>query len=142
LSLFDVPPEVLDARPRGAKDFVFPGAVAIHHRKLAERLVGCQTRREFRTPAANQLILGGLGNIDHRRTEAGVHEGVSLRLSTRAPGPAHLLMDTNGATLFLPLRVLSPVVGLFRGTIGRTESLSSSSFADSEPSPTAAVVLS
>jgi len=82
MSLFDVPPEVLDARPQGANDFDFlQGRWLIHHKKLAERLIGCQTRHEFRTPAANQLILGGLGNIDHIRSESGdFYEGASLRL--------------------------------------------------------------
>ena len=44
MSLFDVPQEVLDARPQGAKDFdVLQGRWLIHHKKLAERLVGCET---------------------------------------------------------------------------------------------------
>ena len=49
MSLFDVPQEVLNARPPGAKDFDFLQG-------------GCQTWYEFETPAANQLILGGFGN--------------------------------------------------------------------------------
>jgi hypothetical protein len=70
MSLFDVPAAVLNARPQGASDFDFlQGRWLIHHKKLAERLVGCQTWHEFSTPAANQLILGGLGNIDHCRIE-------------------------------------------------------------------------
>jgi len=82
MSLFDVPQKVLEARPPGARDFDFlQGRWLIHHRKLAERLVGCQTWYEFRTPAANHLILGGLGNIDHCRTESDdFYEGASLRL--------------------------------------------------------------
>ncbi len=44
MSLFDIPQEVLDARPQEAKDFDFlQGRWIIHHKKLAERLVGCQT---------------------------------------------------------------------------------------------------
>ena len=71
MSLFDVPQDVLNARPQGAKDFDFlQGRWLIHHKRLAERLVGCQTWQEFETPAANQLILGGLGNIDHCRIES------------------------------------------------------------------------
>lgn len=82
MSLLDIPGEVLDARPQGAKDFDFlQGRWLIHHKRLAERLVGCRTWEEFRTPAANQLILGGLGNIDHCRAESGdFWEGASLRL--------------------------------------------------------------
>lgn len=65
----------------GATDFDFlEGRWLIHHKKLAERLVGSQTWYEFKTPAANQLIPGGLGNIDHCRTESGdFYEGASLR---------------------------------------------------------------
>lgn len=87
MSLFDVPEEVLNARPQGAKDFDFlQGRWLIHHQKLALRLVGSQTWHEFKTPAANQLILGGLGNIDHCRIESGdFYEGASLPCSTRVP---------------------------------------------------------
>jgi len=52
MSLFDVPQEVLNARPDGAKDFDFlQGRWLIHHKKLTERLVGCKTWQEFRTSA-------------------------------------------------------------------------------------------
>ena len=119
MSLFDVPAAVLNARPQGARDFDFlQGRWLIYHKKLAERLVGCQTWHEFSTPAANQLILGGLGNIDHCRIESGdFFEGVSLRLFDKASGLWRIYwMDTNGATLFPPLEgSFSGTVGLFRG---------------------------
>jgi hypothetical protein len=85
MSLLAVPPEVLNARPQAAKDFDFlQGRWLIHHHKLAERLVGCETWVEFETPAANQLILGGLGNIDHLRIETGeFFEGASSPWSGR-----------------------------------------------------------
>lgn len=36
MSLFDIPQEILDARPQGAKDFDFlQGRWLIHHKKLA-----------------------------------------------------------------------------------------------------------
>jgi len=39
MSLFDVPEEVLDARPHGDKDFDFlQGRWLIHHKKTAVRL--------------------------------------------------------------------------------------------------------
>jgi hypothetical protein len=119
MSLFDVPAEVLNARPQGAKDFDFlQGRWLIHHKKLAERLVGSKTWHEFQTPAANQLILGGLGNVDQCRTESGdFWEGASLRLFDKASGLWRIYwMDTNGATLFPPLEgSFSGAVGLFRG---------------------------
>ena len=119
MSLFDIPQEVLNARPHGAKDFDFlEGRWLIHHKKLADRLVGCQTWHEFRTPAANQLILGGLGNIDHCRTEPGdFNEGASLRLFDKGSRLRRIYwMDTNGATLVPPVEgSFSDTVGLFRG---------------------------
>jgi len=117
MSLFsDIPQEVLDSRPHGAKDFDFlQGRWMIHHKRLTERLVGCQTWDEFSTPAAHQLILGGLGNIDHCRTESGdFFEGVSLRLFDKSSDIWRIYwMDTNGAILF------PPVAGIFDGPIGR-----------------------
>ena len=119
MSLFDIPQGVLDARPHGAKDFDFlQGRWLIHHKKLAERLVGCATWHEFQTPAANKLILGGLGNVDQCRTESGdFWEGASLRLFDKSSGLWRIYwMDTNGATLFPPLEgSFSGSVGLFRG---------------------------
>ena len=119
MSLFDIPQEVLNARPQGAKDFDFlQGRWLIQHKKLAERLVDCRTWYEFRTPAANQLILGGLGNIDHCRTESGeFYEGASLRLFDKGSRLWRIYwMDTNGATLFPPVEgSFSGTVGLFRG---------------------------
>src|SRR5262249_49597570 len=114
-SLFGPPLDVLSLRPDGAKDFDFlQGRWLIHHRKLGERLVGCQRWHEFRTPAAMQLILGGLGNIDHCRTEAGdFYEGASLRLYDKSAKLWRIYwMDTSGATLY------PPVEGAFRGAVG------------------------
>ena len=119
MSLFDIPEEVLNARPAAAKDFDFlQGRWLIHHKKLAERLVGCETWEEFQTPAANQLILGGLGNIDHLRIESGdFYEGASLRLFDKGSRLWRIYwMDTNGATLFPPVEgFFFGAVGVFRG---------------------------
>jgi hypothetical protein len=120
MGLFDAPSQaILDARPNGAKDFDFlQGRWLITHKKLAERLVGSQTWHEFKTPMANQLILGGLGNFDHLRIESGeFYEGASLRLFDKATGVWRIYwMDTNGATLFPPLEgSFSGALGLFSG---------------------------
>jgi hypothetical protein len=119
MSLFDIPEKILNARPQGAKDFDFlQGRWLIHHKKLAERLAGCQTWYEFKTPAANQLILGGLGNIDHLRIESSdFYEGASLRLFDKGSKLWRIYwMDTNGATLYPPVEgSFSDTVGLFRG---------------------------
>ena len=129
MSLFDVPQEVLNARPQGAKDFDFlQGRWLIHHKKLAERLVGCQTWHEFKTPAANQLILGGLGNIDHIRTESGdFYEGASLRLFDKSSRLWRIYwMDTKAQLSFRQLKVLSPAQSdYFADTISTTVFLSS-----------------
>lgn len=120
MGLFDIPDEVLNARPQGAKDFDFlQGRWLIHHKQLAERLVGSQTWREFTTPFTNQLILGGLGNIDQCRTETGdFYEGASLRLFDKATNLWRIYwMDSNGAKLFPPVEgSFSNTVGLFRGS--------------------------
>ena len=119
MALFEPPQDVLDARPAGAKDFDFlQGRWLIRHKKLAERLVGSTTWLEFETPAAHQLILGGLGNIDHCRIESGeFFEGVSLRLFDKASELWRIYwMDTNGATLFPPVEgTFAGPIGLFRG---------------------------
>jgi len=115
MALFDISQEVLDARPQGAEDFDFlQGRWLIHHKRLAKRLVGCQSWEEFNTPAANQLILGGLGNIDHCRTESGdFWEGASLRLFDKGARLWRIYwMDSSGATLF------PPVEGSFSGPVG------------------------
>ena len=120
MSLFEVPEEVLNARPQGAEDFDFlQGRWQIHHKKLAERLVNCETWHEFESPAASQLILGGLGNIDHCRikSDGEFYEGASLRLFDKSSRLWRIYwMDTNGATLFPPVQgSFSGPVGLFRG---------------------------
>ena len=120
MSLFsDIPREVLDSRPPGASDFDFlQGRWTVHHKKLTERLVGCETWDEFDTPAAHQLILGGLGNIDQCRTESGeFFEGDSLRLFDKSSGLWRIYwVDTNGATLFPPVEgSFNGDIGLFRG---------------------------
>src|SRR5262245_34145589 len=112
MNLFDAPEAVLNSRPPGAKDFDFlQGRWLINHRKLAELLVGVHTCEDVETPAANQLILGGLGNIDHIRIESGdFYEGASLRLFDKSSGLWRIYwMDTNGATLY------PPVEGSFSG---------------------------
>src|SRR5690349_16482170 len=119
MNLFDVTENVLNARPQGAKDFDFlQGRWHIHHNKLAARLVGCEKWNDFKTPAANVLILGGLGNIDHIRTESDeFYEGASLRLFDKASELWRIYwMDTNGATLYAPVEgSFAGNIGLFRG---------------------------
>jgi len=128
MSLFDIPQEVLNARPQGAKDFDFlEGRWLIDHKKLAERLVGCETWYEFKTPAANQLILGGLGNIDQCRTESGdFYEGASLRLFDKASKHWRIYwMDTMALLSFRQLKVPSLVQSdCFADTISITVSRS------------------
>lgn len=57
MSLFDVPQEVLDARPHGAKDFDFlQGRWLIHHKKL----LGWKNCEDFDMNAALQSFFDGV----------------------------------------------------------------------------------
>ncbi|MEO8431487.1 MAG: hypothetical protein ABI592_08260 [Acidobacteriota bacterium] len=119
MSVFEIPENVRAAWPDGARDFDFlQGEWVIHHRRLAERLVGSSEWHEFETPFVMHPILGGLGNIDQCRTvDALFFEGVSLRLFDRADGLWRIYwIDSNGARLFPPVegRFDGPE-GVFRG---------------------------
>lgn len=72
MPLFELPSNVRDAWPSGARDFDFlEGEWIIRHRRLRERLKGSNDWVEFETPMVMQPILGGLGNIDQCRITDG-----------------------------------------------------------------------
>ena len=69
-------------RPAAARDFDFlVGRWRVRHKRLKERLVGCDEWTEFETDHECHYILGGLGNMDRQWGEfAGAYyEGVSIR---------------------------------------------------------------
>jgi hypothetical protein len=65
-----------------ATDFDFlPGLWDVANRKLVDTLdPECDEWREFKATSEARAILGGIGNIDHFRTDDGSYEGFSLRL--------------------------------------------------------------
>src|SRR5207244_8679775 len=68
-------------------DFLF-GRWRVHHRRLRERLAGCNEWQEFDGTSVAQPILGGLGNIDDNllNLPAGCTGPPRFALSTSAPG--------------------------------------------------------
>jgi hypothetical protein len=66
----------------GAGDFdFFIGRWRVRHRRLKERLAGCQDWEEFDGSSAVQKVLGGLGNMDDNLLElpGGAYRAVTLR---------------------------------------------------------------
>jgi len=61
-------------------DFLF-GRWRVHHRRLRERLAGCNEWEEFDGTSVAQPILGGLGNIDDNvlNLPAGVYRAATFR---------------------------------------------------------------
>jgi len=61
MPLFELPSNVRDTWPGGARDFDFlEGEWVIRHRRLRERLKGSNDWVEFETPMVMQPILGGI----------------------------------------------------------------------------------
>jgi hypothetical protein len=77
MPLFELPNNVRDAWPSGARDFDFlEREWVIRDRRLRERLKGSNDWVEFETPMMMQPILGGLGNIDQCRITDGLSSKV------------------------------------------------------------------
>jgi hypothetical protein len=89
MSLFDVPQEVLDARPQGAKDFDFlQGRWLIHHKKLT-RLRLRPTSHVRVSPQEGRKVEG------FARTPKTAHElqRTALRVLPTNGGPPYLLLS-------------------------------------------------
>ena len=129
MSLFDVPQEVLNARPKGAKDFDFlQGRWLIHHKKLAERLVGCQTWRSLKPLLLTNSSLADLEIL----TTVDLSQAIFMKVFlfaclTRVPDFGAFIGWIQMAQLcFLQLKVPSPTQSdSFADTISITVSLSS-----------------
>jgi hypothetical protein len=64
----------------GARDFDFlHGSWRIGHRRLKERLVGCDDWEEFSTVMQCRPILGGAGNLDAGEFPSQGYHAMSLR---------------------------------------------------------------
>lgn len=65
----------------GARDFDFlHGSWRIEHRRLKERLAGCDEWEEFSTQLECRPILGGAGNLDEGAFPSRGYHAMSLRL--------------------------------------------------------------
>jgi hypothetical protein len=65
----------------GARDFDFlHGSWRIDHRRLTERLAGCDEWAELSTKVECRPILGGAGNLDEGEFPASGYHAMSLRL--------------------------------------------------------------
>jgi hypothetical protein len=68
----------------GARDFDFlHGSWRIDHRRLKERLAGCEEWEEFTTHLECRPILGGAGNLDEGEFASRGYHAMSLRLYDR-----------------------------------------------------------
>jgi hypothetical protein len=92
-------------------DFDFlPGSWRVANRRLKDTLdPGCDEWEEFEATSEARSILGGLGNIDHFRTDG--YEGFSLRLYD----PEGDLWRIWWASTGRPGRLDPPVEGRFSG---------------------------
>lgn len=66
-----------------AHDFDFLiGEWRVHHRRLRDRLVGCEAWEDFEGSASMQLLLGGQGHVDDNllHLPAGSYRAVTLRV--------------------------------------------------------------
>lgn len=106
------------APPRGsAQDFdFFVGSWKVRHRRLKERLKGCQDWEEFLGSSEMRKTLGGLGNVDDNLLEfpAGSYRAVTLRSFDPASGQWSIWWLDGRA----PGRLDVPVVGSFSEGVG------------------------
>ncbi|MCV2352985.1 DUF1579 domain-containing protein [Paucibacter sp. B2R-40] len=112
------PFDISAATPTGsAADFdFFIGAWRIQHRRLKERLLGCQEWDSFEGSSVMQKMLGGLANVDDNLLHLpdGDYRALTLRSFDAATGQwAIWWLDGRR-----PGQLDVPVVGQFRDGIG------------------------
>jgi hypothetical protein len=101
----------------GDTDFdFFLGNWRVKHRRLKERLVGCNEWVEFAGTCLTQPILGGLGNIDDNVLDLpfGMYRAVTLR-SFDAKTGTWSIWWLDGRN---PSRLDPPMVGRFKDGVG------------------------
>jgi hypothetical protein len=86
-----------------------------HHRRLRERLAGCEEWDEFESTSVAWPILDGLGNVDELRTDwGGGLVGASIRFFDAATRTWSIYwVDTRRSGPLEP-----PVIGSFSGDVG------------------------
>ena len=99
----------------GDWDF-FVGSWRVHHRRLRERLAGCDEWIEFEGTCTMQKVLGGAGNMDDNVLDfpAGAYRAVTLR----AYDPAKKMWSIWWLDSRYPGELEPPVVGRFDDGIG------------------------
>jgi hypothetical protein len=98
-------PAVRDAR----HDFDFlHGTWRIDHRRLRERLTGCQEWDEFSTGLRCQPVLGGYGNMDEGAFPIQGYHAMSLRLYDERERTWSIFWITSRSAVIEP-----PVIGSF-----------------------------
>lgn len=103
--------------PEVSRDFDFEfGSWAVRHRRLKERLVGCDDWEEFNGSSNTRPVLGGNGNIEDNLLEfpSGAYRAIALRAYDATSGTwAIWWLSAND-----PHRLDVPVIGRFRNGVG------------------------
>lgn len=101
---------------RNADFDFFIGSWKVHHRRLKERLVGCDDWAEFGGSVVTRSILGGMGNFDDNVLELpeGTYSAVTIRTFDPARGSWSIwwLDGRNPGALDVPM------VGSFHNGVG------------------------
>lgn len=109
------PPPALATGAAGDFDF-FVGAWQVQHRRLKERLTGCQEWEQFQGRSEMQKLLGGHANVDDNviHLPGGDYRALTLRSFDAASG-CWSIWWLDGRH---PARLDVPVVGGFKDGIG------------------------
>ena len=98
-------------------DFDFEvGQWRVHHRRLKERLAGCDDWEEFSGTSETRLVLGGNGNIEDNLIDfpTGAYRAIAIRSFDAKKGTwAIWWLASNG-----PHHLDVPVIGSFENGIG------------------------
>lgn len=97
-------------------DFVF-GEWTVRHRRLRERLAGCEEWVEFDGEMSTRPILGGFGNLEDNLLR--YPDGESRAVALRAYDPAQRTWSIWWLDGRSPDRIDVPVVGRFEDGVGR-----------------------
>jgi hypothetical protein len=107
----------LDADPITPSDFDFEvGDWTVRHRRLKERLAGCDEWIEFDGVSSTRKVLGGYGNVEDNRLE--LPEGTYRAIAIRSFDPKAKTWSIWWLDGRFPDRIDVPVVGRFVDGIG------------------------